>query len=633
MDLDLNLVSHVSDESRSFVLTGKAGNCLCVVSVEGDTTGKTMKWLREAIEQRFERTIVSGTASDEKAALVGFFQSCHRKVFTEIEQRGRDVGQVSMVVANAVGETVVLASVGNCAAYRLAPSRAETLLPPGGAAEEPSFLGQTLKVRVEMTRQKLYPGASYVLSSEKLEGFSDWAGKLEEALGGAGLDSELMAAEISEGRGSAIGILEIRRAASDGSRPEDEWYKELRDELIRASGEGSVKQEGASAWRAQARPGRRRALSVQGLSVALAVGAVAVLLYFLWVYWAEPRLHALSQGGGEGDGPRTAVSEGAITGAVTLGSVPAGSEVLLDGKLVASEAQVPHLSASPGTHEVTVRHGELGEWVGEVVLEAGDTTLINVSFTGDIAVSSPPKEGLSVFVDGVFRGHTPCLVESVEAGSHIVAVGGKGLGPWEEEVLVAHEGVAEVQVTPVEVSETGTVKVTCKRMTERGYEKSAGEEVFVDGQKRGSTPLEVRLKPGFHSIRVSPKDGSHPSVQIFEVRAGARHFVQAELGGVEPILIDCREVRTETDGGLVIHAALSGRQDLRIAEVTLYLKGSSRREARWLPMVLVPGSRSIYAAAVPKELIAGQDELRYFARATTSNGMEYFSDMRSVSAE
>jgi hypothetical protein len=628
--LELRIVSHVSDETRCFVLQGSTGNCLCVVCVEGNTSGETIDWLKDALAERFERTIVRGAASDEKAALAGFFQSSHRRVYREIEEKGVEIGRVSMVVINVCGKTAVLASVGDCAAYRVGSSGAELLLPPEDLADEPSFMGQTLKVRVEMTRQTVCPGVSYVLTSGRIDQLSDWSCILEGLSEGARPSAESMASRIVEGTGGAVGILEVPIASSEASRSDEKWYEELREELTRAAGEGDH-EEVVPVWNRRERKGSSGTRPAQKVSFLLAAAVIVLLLYTVWIHWAGPRLRELSR---ERHEEREAVlSEGAMTGALNLGSIPSGAEVLLDGEVVGSGEPVVPLSASAGTHELTIRHSELGEWVGDVVLEAGDTTLMKVDFRGDVAVSSQPRRGLSVLLDGKHVGNTPCLLEGVAAGFHVVTVGGEDFGPWEEEVLVAHGGVAEVYVDPTRESESGTVSVTSRRMTGDGFEESRGNAVFIDGRKKGSTPFETELKPGLHSVRVSGDGGSPPAVRVLEIRPGARHFVRAELGGVEPLLIECREVRTEADDALVIHASLSGRTDLEIAEVTLYLQRSSQRRGLWQPMLLVPGSRAVYAAAVPEELTTHHTRLMYFARATTSQGLEYFSDIKTIARE
>ncbi|UCF79745.1 MAG: PEGA domain-containing protein, partial [Candidatus Eiseniibacteriota bacterium] len=553
--MEFTLRSHTTDESRSFLLRDEGGECACLVSVAGDERGKTVRWLREALSKRFERTLLTGKGGSGKSSLVGFFQSAHRKVFSEAARRRGSAAQISMVAFKRDENTVHFASVGDCAAYQVKGSAVERLLPTDEAVGEPSFLGQTLKVRVEMAKRTLYPGMSYVLASSRL----DTALRLLREASEDELSAEEATSSLFGPEGGALAILRVARTVSEERVRDEEWYRELRAELTRAVVPRETARGKVVSSLPNGRPERRsrRFFSVQGVSLLLAAGTVALLLYALWVHWAGPRLHGLSGAGSRGSD--NSVTEGKLTGALSLGSVPSGAEVLLDADVVSSDALSPVLSGTPGSHRVTVRHSELGEWMRDVELAAGDTMRMEVRFAGDIAVSSGAKRGLSVLVDGEMRGRTPCVVESVAAGSHVVTVGNEEFGPWEEQVFVAHGGVAEVHVDPAQASESGIIKVTSERMTAQGYEASTGDDVFVDGRRVGSTPLEIRLKPGLHSVRVSPDEDSAPWLRVFEVRRGARHFIKAELGGVEPLLVECEEIAAPgRQVGLLIHASLSG---------------------------------------------------------------------------
>ena len=59
----------------------------------------------------------------------------------------------------------------------------------------------------------------------------------------------------------------------------------------------------------------------------------------------------------------------------------------------------------------------------------------------------------------------------------------------------------------------------------------------------------------------------------------------------------------------------------------LYLEKLDSSRAGWEAMALLPGSHSIYAAAVPGGFASGSGQLKYFVRVTTSEGLEYFSEV------
>jgi hypothetical protein len=306
---------------------------------------------------------------------------------------------------------------------------------------------------------------------------------------------------------------------------------------------------------------------------------------------------------------------------------------MLDDSVITPRTPVSLIAVPPGTHQIAMKLGELGElgeWTGNVAVQPGDTANVRVVFMGEIAVSSRSQEGLSVLLDGEPRGYTPCVLESVPAGLHVVRVEGKGISAWEEEVLVTHGGLAEVQVSPGKLPETGLVRVTAGQVSEEGYQESNGRTVFIDGKKVGATPLKIEVKPGFHSIRVTGTKGETPSVTVVQVRPGGKHFIRAEFAGAQPVLVECAQIRLPSSGELIVHASVSGSADAEVSRVELYLEKVDSNRAGWESMTLLPGSRSIYAAAVPEGLISGGGQIKYFVRVTTSEGLEYFSEVGTL---
>lgn len=366
-----------------------------------------------------------------------------------------------------------------------------------------------------------------------------------------------------------------------------------------------------------------KSVPVMALVVTLGVGS-----YVFWAKGGGQWVSGLLKGGG------AAIDAGVkgktLKSALSLSSIPPGAEVVLDDSVIAARTPVSRVAVSPGTHQIAMRLGELGEWTGNVAVQPGDTANVSVAFMGGIAVNSRPVDGLSVILDGEPRGFTPCVLESVPAGVHVVKVEGKGFSTWEEEVLVTQSGISEVDVIPGKLPETGLVQITARHVTEEGYEESNGRGVFVDRRKVGATPLRTALKPGYHSIRVAGTKGEPPSVTVIQVRPGGKHFIRAEFAGVQPIEVDCLETRVSSGGQAIIYASLSGSNEAEISRVELYLEKSDSGRAGWETMTLLPGSHSIYAAAVPEGFASGDGQLRYFVRVTTSDGLEYFSEVGAL---
>jgi hypothetical protein len=431
----------------------------------------------------------------------------------------------------------------------------------------------------------------------------------------------------------------VETTAEPEARPEpeprervEEAEKEPRDEAVAATVGSAISPEflgGAPLLEPVPPKVTRRTIAVPVRSLGLVIVAVAVCAgaYGLWARHSRP-LRLFSWVSGR-DRKMAASAANDAGGALVLGSVPSGAEVFIDNRVISGHTPVATVGVSSGTHEVKLRLGELGEWSGSVSLQPGDTANVNVAFVGGISVSSGAKQGLSVFLDDQPRGYTPCLLESIPAGLHVVRVEGEGFSPWQEEVVVSYGGISEVEVKPGKLPATGQVRVTSRLMGEEGFEDRGGAAVFVDGKRAGSTPAKIDTKPGLHSIKVGGLQGHSPSVFVIDVRPGGKHFIRADFGGGEPIVIDCLETRAP-GGELMVYATLVNKREAVLSDVSLYLEKSGGVQVRWQPMVLVPGSRGVYASVIPESILTGEGVLKYFARARTSEGIEYYSEVRTA---
>jgi len=449
------------------------------------------------------------------------------------------------------------------------------------------------------------------------------AGRVREEAGeGPGADVHATTEEVPEGAPEEFGKAAFGAAPEEGSEVAPVVTEEP----------PAVPQflEGAPLMEPMPVKERRRTITVpvRALGFVIAAIAVSVAAYALWS--GHGRVLRLFSSTGARDEKAAASNEKSASGALILGSIPSGAEVIIDNRLMASRTPVQTVAVSPGTHEVKLRLGELGEWAGSVSLQPGDTASVNIAFIGGISVRSGTKEGLSVFLDGQLRGYTPCLLESIPAGLHVVKVEGEGFSPWQEEVVVSYGGISEVEVKPGKLPATGQVRVTSRVMTEEGFEDAGGAPVFVDGKRAGTTPAKIDSKPGLHSIKVGGLEGHSASVFVIDVRPGGKHFIRAEFGGGEPIVIDCSETRAP-GGELMVYASLVNKREAILSDISLYLEKSGGTQVRWQPMVLVPGSRGVYAAVIPESILSGEGVLKYFARARTSEGIEYYSEVRTLS--
>jgi hypothetical protein len=683
-DEGLRSLFYSSDDARSFELEDAYGLSFCLVHVGylgGEPRRDALEWLRSFLRERFEKAFAEASESGQKGSLVAFFQSAHADLFRERARWPEGLAQISLVAAHLDEDTIEIASVGTCATYRMSPSCVERVIPSDGNGGEGCYLGASLKVSVEMVKRSLAQGVSYLLSSKRVDLSSSWSANVIEAMRVAKTDAASGAHMLFGAEGGSFAILEGREAP-DKEASEDKavgtdvkWYKKLREELAGAfqgqsipsavpgeptfqepavseapSDESARTGETTSAEEATkvrdlagehadeflstlkaSRP-KKALLSVavkRAPLIALAV-AVGLVIYALWTneggHWARKFF------GGARIARVQTIPGKTLRGTLSLSSIPPGAEIMLDDSVITHRTPVSLAAITPGTHQIAMKLGELGEWTGNVAVQPGDTADVRVAFMGEIAVSSRPQEGLSVLLDGEPRGYTPCVLESVPVGFHVVKVEGKGFSAWEEEVVVTHGGIAEVQVSPGKLPEMGLVRVTAGHVSEEGYQESNGRAVFIDGKKVGATPLKIEAKPGFHSIRVTGTKGEAPSVTVVQVRPGGKHFIRAEFAGAQPVLVECTETRLASGGQVIMHASLSGNADAEVSRVELYLEKVDSSRAGWEPMTLLSGSHSIYAAAVPEGFASGGGQIKYFVRVTVSEGLEYFSEVGTLTA-
>jgi hypothetical protein len=680
----LRSLFYSSDDARSFELMDTQGVSVCLVYIGYlgcEPRREALDWLQSFLRERFEKAFAEAFESGQKGSLVAFFQSAHADLFRERARWPEGLAQISLVAAHVHEDTIEIASVGTCATYRISRSGVERVIPSDGNGGEGCHLGASLKVSVEMVKRSLAQGVSYLLTSKRVDVSSSWSSNVTEAVRVAKTDAASGAHMLfgtETGSFVILGAREIseKEASEDKTLGTDvKWYKKLREELAGAlqgqsipsavqgeapshesfvseatSSESTLTVETTSGEEATKAPDLAGQHAEEFLSVlktprpksalfsfavkraplvALAV-AVGVAIYVLWTndggVWAKRFFRGARIAGDQTIPVKT------LRGTLSLNSTPPGAEIMLDDSVITPRTPVSLAAIPPGTHQIAMKLGELGEWTGNVAVQPGDTANVRVAFMGEIAVSSRPQEGLSVVLDGEPRGYTPCVLESVPAGLHIVRVEGKGFSAWEEEVVVTHGGIAEVQVSPGKLPETGLVRVTAGQVSEEGYQESNGRGVFIDGRKVGTTPLKIEVKPGFHSIRVTGLKGETPSVTVVQVRPGGKHFIRAEFAGAQPVLVECTQTRLSSGGQVIMHASLTGNADAEVSRVELYLEKMDSNRAGWESMTLLPGSHSVYAAAVPEGFVSGGGQIKYFVRVTTSEGLEYYSEVNTLTA-
>jgi len=257
------------------------------------------------------------------------------------------------------------------------------------------------------------------------------------------------------------------------------------------------------------------------------------------------------------------------TGGLFITSQPAGAKLTLNGA-PAGSTPYQNQTLKPGRYAVVASKEGFENYSGEATVRAGEiapleVTLKALTVTGRLNIKSDP-EGATIFLDGRDLGATPNDLNNIAAGSHQITLRKKGYKDYATTVTVAPQqlqtveallemliGTLQVLVKPFgsiyvddELKKTNAdVRVTINlaarshklrvtHPTYGNYEKDViidaeatldvvvdfnrvltiqvtadGAEwgnIFVDGESKGQTPKDLRLRLGLHTIEVR-RDG------------------------------------------------------------------------------------------------------------------------------
>jgi hypothetical protein len=175
---------------------------------------------------------------------------------------------------------------------------------------------------------------------------------------------------------------------------------------------------------------------------------------------------------------------GLKTGTVVLESLPAGSDVSIDGVVVGKTPTSRELP--PGRHMVEFRHRNAARTLS-VDVTAGRSSLSrldwNAKRTGRLQVQSYPP-GANVNIDGRDRGVAPLTVDDLSAGAHVVVL----------------------------KSDSGSVRRTVAITADQTAELSEG---IYAGWLHVSSPIELAISEGGHGLQIDDRSqimltpGSH----------------------------------------------------------------------------------------------------------------------------
>lgn len=177
----------------------------------------------------------------------------------------------------------------------------------------------------------------------------------------------------------------------------------------------------------------------------------------------------------------------------------------------------PVASASPDVEEDIVESEPVGDTLPEESPEAEaaaeeaepETAPVASATTGTLDIRSDVPDA-NVFLNGERVGTTPYKASGLAPGKYSVKVEKAGYTPFEKRVDLGPK------------QQVVRAKLAAAAATLRVESNVPGAKVSLDGEERGTTPVELsNVSPGRHELRVSA-DGYETRTETLEVESGKR---------------------------------------------------------------------------------------------------------------
>jgi hypothetical protein len=139
-----------------------------------------------------------------------------------------------------------------------------------------------------------------------------------------------------------------------------------------------------------------------------------------------------------------------------------------------------------------------------------------------ITASDDATSGAAIRINGEPSGNVP-LRKTLNPGRHLVQVGKRGFATFSKWVdLVGGQVMTMPVALQPEEAKTGSLLVTAD---------VTGMPVFIDGQRRGGTPLVVDgLTEGEHVVEIrSPGEGYEPFSKVVAIKANERTTIEVTI--------------------------------------------------------------------------------------------------------
>jgi hypothetical protein len=188
--------------------------------------------------------------------------------------------------------------------------------------------------------------------------------------------------------------------------------------------------------------------------------------------------------------------------------------VYVDGR---NTGQTPlEVNLKPGTHSIKITKEKYREYTFDVVLERNEAKNVDVwlqKILGALSITSTPSA--SVYINDDYGGTTPLSVE-LEEGKYDIKIEKEGYQSYIETIYLLSGDRKNMSV----ILELKKAKIFI------GSNPDAF--VYINGNYRGESPIEVELVPGDYAIEIK-KESYEPYVEIIRLSPGEEKNVSIQL--------------------------------------------------------------------------------------------------------
>ncbi len=207
-------------------------------------------------------------------------------------------------------------------------------------------------------------------------------------------------------------------------------------------------------------------------------------------------------------------------GVFSVKTIPSGAKFFIDEKYSGTTPQEIK-GLAPGKYIIKLEKENYKKYSEIIEIAADETTEKKVNLIeedGALLITSTPP-GAKVYIASRFKGlASPLHLEKIAAGEHNLRIEAEGYLPWEKSVRVKAFRTQTISAQ-LKKMQAGIIKI---------FTVPAYASIYVNGAKKGNTPLELELDPGVYRLEIS-KERYETWYKTVRVKAGETIRIYRQL--------------------------------------------------------------------------------------------------------